>query len=348
MSLSYTTVTVIGPDVAGRFATDSLPALPFAYFATVPDARGCVVLFPETVRDVPNAGDFAAALFSASFPDAIAVLATVDEEDVLRMRFFQTGSSVEEYVTEPGKAIGEDLPPSGGNITKLATVFGLSDADTLAELPALLAAGKYDDALGFGEAKERHGEIAHLLDLPAASVGVGYESLERGLLPDEVEGASLRHFPTDSGFADSGLKLRQYALFHPAAGETDGQIAARFLPDVISWEDDFLQEAIPVLGTAAEIRAQFSRVFAGRVDGSDGNWLSLLDEEYDLLEADLGTFDQPIESTHLFALSQDIPTALLSRLCEGTPWAVWSYETKQVVSRPTSEAPQERRSGTPS
>jgi hypothetical protein len=266
-------------------------------------------------------------------PDALVVLSVVDEEDVLRMRIFRSGSSVEEYITEPGTVIGEDLPPSMGDVFKLASMFGVSGADTLNELSHLLAAGRYDDELGFGEAKERHGEIAQLLNLPMASVGIGYESLERGLLPDEVERDSLRYFPADIGLTASGLKLRQYALFHPMEGETDGQIAARFLPEVISWEDDFLSEATPVLGTAIDVANHFSRIFAERVDATSRNWLSLLDEENDLLEADLGTSDQAIDNLHLFSLSQEIPTTLLSQLCEGTPWAVWSYETKRVVTR---------------
>lgn len=323
----------MGAGVAARFINGTLPALPFAYFATVPDDRGRMVLYPESVFDVPNVGDFAAALFSTSLPDALVILATVNDEDVLRLRFFQYGESTEEYCTEPGQPSGEELPPSGGDADKLATMFGITDPDLVGELSDVLRAPRLDDQFGFGEAKERHAEIAQLLDLPASSSGIGYESLQRGLMPESITQDGLRHFPTDDGFADAGLKLRQYMLFAPLIEESEAQVAARFLPDVIAWEDDFLEEPTPILGTVATLQNHISTAFPELSEQGSKNWLSVLDDQYDLLEMDLGSSSPDTDLDHLtiFTLSENVPTVMLAQLCDGMPWAVWSYETRQIV-----------------
>ncbi|MBC7809025.1 MAG: hypothetical protein H7145_23060 [Akkermansiaceae bacterium] len=336
MSLSYTTLTVLGGSVASRFSDESLPALPFAYFATVPDALGRMVLYPESVADVPNAGDFAAAVFSSSLPDAVVVLARVDTEDTLRLRFFGRGESRDEYRTEPGLFTGEDLPPSGGNIERLARLFGITEHDLLRELSEVLGATRLDEQFGYGEAKERHAEIADLLSLPPSSVGIGFEHLQRGLTPEAVSPESLRHFPKDSGMQESGLNLRQYALFNPAVGESEARIAARFLPDVIDWEDDFLGEPDPALDTIADLRAHLHAMLPD-LSAYSASWVSFVDDRLDLLGVDLGTSTAPVETAiadvAVFTLSPSVPGTLLSRLCAGKSWAVWSYETRQTVVR---------------
>ncbi|MBC8135812.1 MAG: hypothetical protein H8F28_08010 [Fibrella sp.] len=333
MSLSYSTITVIGTGFSSRFNDGSLPALPFAYFATVPNEQGQMVLYPEMVGDVPNAGDFAAALFSLTFPNAAVVLATDEGEEGLRMRFFSKGDSVDEYRTDPGQVAGEDLAPTGGHIERIAPMFGITDTELIGELSQILRSSRLDDQFGFGETSERHGEIAQLLDLPSFSVGMGYESIQRGLMPNEITPETLRHFPTDSGFSSCGLRLRQYVLFRPAEGESEAQIAARFLSDVIAWEDDFLEEPNPILGTVGTLQNHMFAAFPEVTEQAATNWLSFLDDHYDLIEVDLG--NQPdtgvMENVRIFTLSQSIPTTLLERLCEGTPWSIWSYESRQVV-----------------
>lgn len=338
MSLSYTSLTVIGPEVASKHSTGAFPALPFAYYLSPAGGQSGVVLYPEAIREVPNAGDFAAALVSTSFPNAVVVLAAVGEEDTLRIRFFYGGDPFDEYLTEPGRVTGEDLPPSGGDCRRLASLFRLTDEGSIEGLNAMLRAPRYDDDYGFGEARERHSEIAQLLRLPQCAVGTGYDSISRGLLPNEVEPDSLKHLAPDSGFDEAGLKLTQYVLFQPSDGENEARIAARFLPDVIAWEEDFLEEPLTSLGSVPIIREHVAARFVARADESPAYWLRILNDRYDLLELDLGNSfpEDELESVNVFALAQETPTASLARLCEGTPWAVWSYEARQTVVRSAS------------
>ncbi len=339
MTSFYTTLAVCGSVAVSRLREGSFPSLPFAYFVAVPEEGNFVVLFLEAIPDVPNVGDYAAALISSALTEMPVVLAVVNREDTLRLRFFRDGQPVDEYCTEPGLLIGEELPPSGGNARRLAELFALSDADQIAELQDVLSAPRLDERYGFGKAKERHGEIAQLLGLPSASVGVGYESIQHGLIPDNVGPDVLRTVLPDEVFAKSGAMLRQYMIFCPTVGESGAQVAARFLPDVISWEDDFSGEGLPVLGSVADVGNHFADVFPELPQTRNQHWIVIDDGQFGQVTLDLGNAptESAVEFVLLFSQSRDVPVSFFARLCARTNWAVWGYESRQVMYSPAAQ-----------
>ena len=338
MSSPYSTITLIAPEAVTLFQNGVLPALPLACFWCVPAGGGFLVLYPENVAEVPGASDFCAALIAASLIDSVVVFASVDREESLRLRVFRNGETVDMYQTAPGESIGEDLPPTGGDAHLLADVFGIADPRLVLELKDVLRASRFDEFLGFGEAKERHAEIAHLLDLPPASVGIGYESIERGGIPEGIASGALNYRPPHDGPAPSGAKLRQYALLRTKRGESEAEVAARFLPDVISWEDDFLGEPLPTLGKRDELRAHFADVFPNLAGSAFMLRVAETDDQFGSFALDIGggATDDAIESLPLFTLTQEVPAGLFARLCGRMPWAVWSYESRRIVYRPAA------------
>ena len=341
MNLRYFTIAVSEGEVGTNIASAGLP---LAYFVTTDDPTGWTMLFPEALSDVPHAGDFIAAWTSSLSPNGKAVLAEVNEEDLFRLRLFANGNSVDEYVVQPGYADGVDLPPSGGNIAAIRAFFAIHDPQTIQDLTDVLTANRYDDAFGFGFAKERHGEIAELLGLPSSSVGMGYDSLSRGGMPEETSPDRIQLVSLERAGANAGMQLRQYVLFITADPESAAQIAARFLPDVISWDDEYLVDEPPMLGTLEQVRTSIlEHVSVDQKETlSEKNWLTFTDADGYRIEIDLvaGNVGEMLREVRLYSLTigGKIPETFFRQLCRDTTWRIWDYRTRQIVGDPPRSA----------
>lgn len=295
---SYTSVVVRGAAAA-----------PVPFYETMPDANGLRVVYPECTGELPNAGDLLAMLSTRAF-GTVALLAEVQNEETLRLRLFERGEPTDEYLAEPGYADGNDLPPSGGNAARLCTAFGIADAETVDELSALLRAGRYDDEYGYAVASDRHREIADLLGFPAASIGTDYGDIERGKMPEGLVDSGLRFVPATD-------PPRQYVVCRVSLDTTDGEIAARFSPDVIAFEEEFDRPAgFLALGTVRRVRARVSEGGGGEADfGTVGDEERLL-ETFVLWAAVVRSATEP---------------ASLRRLLNAAGWTAFETGTRRVL-----------------
>ena len=291
-----------------------------------------MVIYPETINFVPNAGDFVASELS-SYLNCSALLAEVDQQETLRLRLFDAGQPVDEYKTEPGLWIGEDLPPSGGNAARLLLAFDRYDVETQDYLSRLLQAGRYDDEFGFTQAVQRHEEIAELLDLPE-TVGISYEAIQHGILP---EGYNADQLSTVYPFPET--ELRQYTLLRPPFPASEEDIATYLLLDIFSLElGTEKEEWKSNLGTPFEIHTAIQ--LAGlETQPFAESWLSIRPAAGDcLLHLDCGTnlSQETVETAQLFL---SFPTGqtegknLLHRLAQAIKAIVWDVRTRQIVAR---------------
>jgi hypothetical protein len=112
------------------------------------------------------------------------------DDDILWYLLFVNGSKVDEYNSSPNFFTEDDdsTPPSGGNAELLCNIF---EKDCSQKIDDLLRE-KSDDK-HFVHAVERHAALVEALDLPLFAIGMGFNYISRGELPEGLsEGDLLR------------------------------------------------------------------------------------------------------------------------------------------------------------
>jgi hypothetical protein len=127
--------------------------------------------------------------------NTVAFLVTVHDDDVLYFDVFENGAHRDEYDSCPNyfsEDQAEDdelLPPEGGNPEVLCALFNCTNIAAVRDV--LYADDEDSDICIF--ATERHRVLAELLQLPASSVGYGYDHLAEGEIPEGLSEDALIH-----------------------------------------------------------------------------------------------------------------------------------------------------------
>lgn len=160
-----------------------------AYIA--PPENGSIVVFDEASegQDPEVLKTLALHLARTCRCPALAILN--HDDDVLVYVLFDAGKVVDEYNSAPGYVDADadpGAPPAGGDAQRLTAAFGAPDRAADTER-ILRAAGNAEE--GFVFATDRHRELASVLRLSSAAVGMGYTYLEEGELPEGLQLAAL-------------------------------------------------------------------------------------------------------------------------------------------------------------
>jgi hypothetical protein len=180
MGSFYTNYTLRGPDqpvVAAALAGRSALVAPMS--------NGCVTVFDEQSdeQDQEAIGELAARLSRQFRCPVLAVLN--HDDDIFCYQLYLAGELTDEYDSCPDYFDPDAEPsgPSGGDAQKLCDAFG---SDQVAEVEQVLRKSGLDED-GYTFEVERHEALAHLLGLPAFSVGTGYNYVSQGELPDGLD-----------------------------------------------------------------------------------------------------------------------------------------------------------------
>jgi len=113
------------------------------------------------------------------------------DDDVLYYWLFQEGELRDFYNSCPDyfeADAQEPRPPEGGDADVLCNAFGQFDAATIEEILRLNLLD--DDATILGE-EGRHEALAKALGMPSFPVGLGYDGIEQGYLPERHKAIAL-------------------------------------------------------------------------------------------------------------------------------------------------------------
>lgn len=154
-----------------------------------PVIGGHVVVFEEEsdTQDDKVIEEVGALLSREARAPTLAVLN--HDDDVLLYWLFEDGRLSDSYNSRPDdfdfKGEGEPAAPAGGDARRLREA--LSASSETDRVDAILRNGDYVFAF------EQHMELLEALGLPDCAVGLGYGSIERGELPDELPLDQLIH-----------------------------------------------------------------------------------------------------------------------------------------------------------
>jgi hypothetical protein len=112
------------------------------------------------------------ALFSQTFACIVFTVLNHDD-DRLIYRLYKNGQLLDTYDSNPERLRGHTSPPMGGNAVLLCQTF---QSPHVADVEHTLHAPTVNHKHAFF-AIERHERLAHLLALPAYSVGIGYTDI---------------------------------------------------------------------------------------------------------------------------------------------------------------------------
>jgi len=176
----YTNYTLRGPSqqevakaLAGRSAI------------VTPAQGGCVVVFDERSEEQDDKVIAAlAARLSRDF--GCPVLAVLNhDDDILWYQLYLDGTLADTYDSSPGYFNPSAKPsaPAGGDARKLCNAFG---AAKVAEVEAILRKSSLGGE-GYVFAVDRHADLARDLGIPPFGVGVGFNDIADGELPDGLD-----------------------------------------------------------------------------------------------------------------------------------------------------------------
>lgn len=318
----YCTIALRGDNESNHDETTDVDVLsswfPGAAYAT--RVSGGVAVYPEPDTRTPDRGDFLAHYVSRRTQSA--VLLSEVRGDILRLRLFVSGVTVDEYVAETP----DGDAPTGGNAPALLAAFG-APADAAGFLAPLLRATRFDDDYGYGAASDRHTEIADLLGVPEIA-GIGYEAITRGQLPEGVAQSSLRRF------AGISLSLWQFALLRVPEGTSEAEVASYVLPDIISLErgievDDWTSD----FGTLSAVRETLA---ASESAQESAGWI-VLPAATGALYFDFGCRrdTDTVETIRVFLSTppgtKEAGVAQLVAAAQAIGGTIWDWETRRVV-----------------
>lgn len=148
--------------------------------------NGCVVVYDRECeeQDIEVLRKLADTLSSKLRCPALAVLN--HDDDVLMYSLHENGKLVDEYNSSPGYfESGPGEPPAGGDASRLARAFGVAsttDVEDVLHTPNGAGSGE-----GYVFEAERHQELVEALGAPAIAVQAGFNYIEDGELPDDVD-----------------------------------------------------------------------------------------------------------------------------------------------------------------
>ena len=112
------------------------------------------------------------------------------DDDVLWFGLYKKGELLDEYDSFPGYFEGHFNPPKGGDAASLCKLMGATNNEIVAGVEAVLRKPHNED--GYIFEVDRHAALVEAVGLPSFSVGAGYRYLERGELPEGLEGKDIK------------------------------------------------------------------------------------------------------------------------------------------------------------
>lgn len=140
-----------------------------------PAVKGCTVVFH---RDLGAQEDLALSL-SAHF-HCPALLVMDFGGKVLLYQLYVRGHRVDDYVSSPHDELELNGPTPAGDAEALCQAF---DREHLMNQVERILRRPTDPNRGYALAVNRHGELAHALNLPVFAAGAGFGLIELGELP---------------------------------------------------------------------------------------------------------------------------------------------------------------------
>ncbi len=89
----------------------------------------------------------------------------------------------------------EAVPPRGGDAVELCQAFGVPSAAEMAE--AILRENLLEDGASLSDELERHRALATVLCMPENAIGVGFEAIEHGYLPEGLLATAFERVERD-------------------------------------------------------------------------------------------------------------------------------------------------------
>jgi hypothetical protein len=112
--------------------------------------------------------------------------AVLHDDDVLYYWLFRNGDVRHAYNSSPAyfDPDSEPLPPEGGDADELCESFGVPSAVDTVE--AILRQVLLDDSASLTGELERHRALAAVFGMPDHAIGVGYDAIQNGYLPESL------------------------------------------------------------------------------------------------------------------------------------------------------------------
>jgi hypothetical protein len=188
MGLFYTNFTLYGPD--HQAVVDAVRQLKRAAYVSPTVNCFTTVYCQETDRQEFDSIENSGRRLSGSL--TCPVLGVVlHDNDVLYYWLFVNGEIRQVYNSSPAyfDPHSEPLPPEGGESVELCEAFGVPSAADSVE--AILREDLLEDGATLTDELERHRALAAVLGMPDCAIGVGYEAIQHGYLPDNIRATAF-------------------------------------------------------------------------------------------------------------------------------------------------------------
>lgn len=224
MGSFYVNITLRGPEQA--MVEKTLAEEKRTAFVSPTVNRFTVVCDRECdAQDVRTIGQVASTLSEVLSCPAFAVLN--HDDDIFWYQLYENGQLADEYDSCPDYFCTGDGPsePAGGNASKLCELMGGSDPSIV---ESILRNASYQDD-GYLFALERHQDLAAALGIPAFSVGLGYDYLSAGEVPEGIDLADFVRL-------EEGQRLE---IDSDLVSDEDQPVEEAGSPDSPLWDDDW-------------------------------------------------------------------------------------------------------------
>jgi hypothetical protein len=146
-------------------------------------------------QDMATVHELGAALSSQLSCAVLGML--VHDQNVLCYCLYRGGELVDSYDSCPSyfDVHASETPPSGGKPDVLCAAFAVPRSSHLVE--SILRAPHGGEGDGYELESERHGALVEALHLPNWCIGAGFNHIEEGDLPPDLEAADLVRVSSD-------------------------------------------------------------------------------------------------------------------------------------------------------
>jgi hypothetical protein len=188
MGLFYSNFTVYGPDQPQ--VVDILRDFGRTAFVS-PKVDGFTTIYDRETEDQDFEVIERVGLEFSRRLECPVLGVVLHDDDVLYLWLFREGEVRDFYNSCPDyfdADAHEPRPPEGGDADKLCSAFGQPNAARIGEI---LRVDLEDDSACIPGEEERHEALAKALGMPPLPVGLGYEGIEHGYLPERHKAIGL-------------------------------------------------------------------------------------------------------------------------------------------------------------
>jgi hypothetical protein len=190
MGLFYSNFTLYGPD--HRQVVDAVRRLRRSAYVSPTMDRFTTVYDRESERQDFDVIEGVGRQFSLDLECPVLGV-ILHDDDVLFYWLFLWGDVRHVYNSSPAyfDPDSEPLPPDGGDCDELCEAFGVPSAADRVE--AILREDLLEEGATLAGELERHRALAEALGMPDHAIGVGYDAIRHGYLPESVRAIAFEH-----------------------------------------------------------------------------------------------------------------------------------------------------------